>query len=422
MAAKDTLTTQSNEPKKSYKDILDNTFKSQLFQVRTDFNRWVNAINRAESILAPDRTELMQIYKDITIDAHISGIVEAIKNSVLSNEFVILNSKGEPDNDIKSAIFEQEWFFKLLGYIVDSQLYGYSLVQICGVKDNSILDVELVPREYVVPELNLVKTSLWSGDLNTGNKYIGTDFEKWTIIIDTQTLGLLNKVAPLAIGKKNVLLNWLEFAELFAMPLRIAKTDIDDPLRRQNAEKMLRGMGSAAWAVMHTDDQIEFPQSARTDAFGVYKEAIDLQNNEISKALAGQTGMFDAKSYTGAAKTHEELFAKFIGAYLRLCKFVINGKLIPKMQALGIKGIDGIRFKWQFEENLGMLDKTKIIESLNKSYNVNPEFANEYLDLDAEGMITEKTDPTKKQGISSQEDFKNYQNKIKQLYENGENA
>jgi len=143
-------------------------------------------------------------------------------------------------------------------------------------------------------------------------------------------------VAPLVIYKRFVMASWSEFAEIFGIPFRYGKTSILDPARKTNMIEMLADMGSAAYAVLDTADEVEFLQTNRPDAFKVFDEYIDRLNGEMSKAILGQTGTTDEKSFTGAANVHKSILDSILAAEITDCQDWVNEQVIPKLIRIGV--------------------------------------------------------------------------------------
>ena len=135
----------------------------QQVRRREDIGDWRRALLTAESVINPDRTDLIRIYKDVDLDGHITGIIGSIKNKIKAKPFMIVDSNGEVDED-KTALFEKEWYFKFIDFIVEAPFWGFSLVQLGNIKDDGFPDIQLIPRESVVTTLELVKKDLfiWS--------------------------------------------------------------------------------------------------------------------------------------------------------------------------------------------------------------------------------------------------------------------
>lgn len=360
--------------------VLEKIIQIQKTRTRRDIEDWKGAINSAQSILRPNRKQLMDVYEDIGRDGHITGIVGAIKNKIKAKKFQV----GEDDK--QTEIFQKKWFFELLDLFVESYFYGYSLLQFKGIKDNSFTGIEEIPRCNVVPEWEVVLKNALQSTKKDSIPYNLPPYDKWTLFIGSKKLGLFDVAAPHALGKKNLLISCWQNAELFGMPFRKGHTDLTDEERRKNMEKMLANIGTAGWGLFDTDDKIDYLEASKTDAFKVYIEPMKFSNQEISKAFAGQTGVFEENTYVGSSEVHERLFEEFIKAFLRDSNFLINNELIPKMQRLGISIRDP--FSWVDEEYMTKTEKVNQVANLSKTFEIDPEFAEEYTGIKILGQKT----------------------------------
>ena len=388
--------------------------KRQQIRQREDIGNWRNELNVAESVTNPDRTGLIRVFKDVDLDGHITGIVSSIKNKIKSKPFIIVDSSGDPDED-RTALFEKEWFFKFIDFIVEAPFWGYSLVQLGNIKDDGFPEIELIPREYVIPELEIVKKDLFvgQGGTNIQNAFLYNEppLKDWFIFIgDKKDMGLFNKATPHALSKKNLFAEMWEYAELFGMPIRKGHTDIRDPEKRKQMELMIENMGSAAWGVFDTDDKIDFIETKGGDATKTFIEPIKLSNEEISKGFAGQVATFDEKSFVGSAQVQERMFNEFIISFMRNTRFIINNQLIPRMVRHRMVPF-GFSFKWKAEEILSIIDKAKIITDLTRvGYGFTAETVTEETGLKVEDFA-KPAEPGSPQAMST------VMNDVKKLYE-----
>jgi len=366
----------------------------QQFREREDVGNWRDALSLAESVDHPDRTRLIKIYKDIDLDGHISGIISSIKNKIKSKPFIIVNSNGDTDDE-KTEQFEKEWFFKFIDFIIEAPFWGYSLVQLGSIVDDGFPNIEIIPREYVVPERSLVKKDLHEGRNRNGENaffYKEDPLKDWFIFIgENNDMGLFNKAAPHALSKKNLFAEMWEYGELFGMPIRLGKTDINDTQRRQQMERMFTHQGSAEWLVVDKDDDVTFvDRGTIADAVDVFIEPIKLSNEEISKAFAGQVATFDEKSFVGSAEVQERIFNDWIITKMRNARFVINNQLIPRMVFHRMLPT-GFSFKWKAEETLSVIDRTKQIKDLtNAGYTFTADTVSEEVGIEVEGVKVEE--------------------------------
>lgn len=368
--------------------IAERIILRQQIREREDVGKWRSALQTAESADHPDRTGLIRIYKDVDLDGHITGIIGAIKNKIKAKPFMIIDSQGEID-EVATELFEKEWFFKFIDFMIEAPFWGYSLVQLGNIKDDGFPEIELVPREYVVPELQIVKKDLFIGRTTSEatNVFHFNDplLKDWFIFIgEKKDMGLFNKATPHALSKKNLFTEMWEYGELFGMPIRKGHTDIKDPERRKNMEEMIRNMGSAAWGVFDKDDNIDFIEAGKGDATKVFIEPIKLSNEEISKCFTGQLAVFDEKSFVGSAEVHERIFNELIIAILRNAKFIVNNKLVPRMVRHRMLSF-GKSFRWKEEETISIIDRSKMITDLTKvGYKFKPETVTEKVGIEVE--------------------------------------
>lgn len=363
--------------------VVSQIVKREITRSNQNIKKWRTATIQAESIINPNRAELLTIYKDVVLDAHLTSLMNTIKLKIQSGECYICNPDGT-ENDELSDRFRDQWFRQYLGYFADAIFYGHSLIQLGGIQNDVFVDLELVPRENVVPELGIVKSESWAYATD-GTDFRAEPWSDWLIEIGQKNdLGLLHKATPLVLWKKGVLGAWSQYAELFGMPLRIGKTDILNPTNRANMEKMLENMGSASYGVFNSDDMIEFIEQTQSDAFNVYDKLIDRVNSELSKLILGQTGTTDEKSFTGSANVHAEILGDYISAIKQQITDHVHAVIIPKMKAFGMLPNTKIFFKWDNDEQISIDEHFNITKELLKYYNVSPEWIAETFNVPVE--------------------------------------
>jgi hypothetical protein len=371
--------------------IREKIYRTALMRSRAGVLQWQSATQQAESLVLPNNTELIRVYKSVEIDLHLFALMQTIRLKVVANNFYIYNADGEI-NEVATELFKKKWFRKTAKYIVDSEFYGFSLIQFLDIKDGIFSDAELVPREYVVQQRQGVKKSLAnSTDLVP---FDAPEFRNWVIPVgESDNLGLLHKATPLLIKKKEVISAWSESAEIFGMPLRVGRTNITDPVKRANMEDMLENIGSAGWAVIHEDDVVEFVETAKTDFFQIYKEFIQTVNSELSKGVLLQTGTTDEKAFSGSAGVHENLLKSLIEAYIVLVEETTNEAIIPACQRLNLIPA-GCYFQSDNEQKLSLEEMVKIVSELLKYKDVPNDFILETFGVPVEDkVIEEMADP-----------------------------
>lgn len=379
--------------------IISQIVRRELSRTQQTIAKWRSSTIQAESVINPQRVGLLEIYRDVVLDAHLSSLMNTIKLKIQAGEIYICNPDGT-ENDELSDRFRDQWFRKYLEYYADALFYGHSLIQLGGIKNDVFVDLELVPRENVCPETGIVKRESWSHSTD-GVDYRSEPWSDWLIEIgDPRDLGILHKATPLVLWKKGVFGAWSQYAELFGMPVRLGKTDILNPVNRANMEKMLANMGSASWGVFNIDDMIEFVEISQSDAFEVYDRLIDRVNSELSKLVLGQTGTTDEKSFTGSANVHADILADYISAIKQQIADHVHAVIIPKMKKFGMLPNANIYFKWENDEKIPLDKHFEITKELLNFYNISPEWIAETFNVPVEPKTPiETTDPNANESV-----------------------
>lgn len=346
-------------------NVLNKIVRTQLLRSRSEIKDWTAATTIAESLTFPNRAQLIKIYNDISIDSHLTSVMNTLKLKILSANWKVFS--GKDVDEVATERLNSQFFREILSAFVESEFYGFTLVQLNDVVDGKST-VELVPREYVIPERRIVKKSLTA--LNDVINIDEPPFDDWLILADSGNLGLLHKAAPLIIMKKNVVSAWSEYAEIFGLPIRIGRTDIRDPRKYKNMDDMLSKMGSASYGVFDPSDDIQFIETSKGDAFQVFAEFAKEIDQQISKLILGQTGTTDEKSFAGSANVHAGVLADIVESYVQKMTFFVNDVVFPKLKKHGIVkenhvfGIQGENAVSKTLSQLSPMVANKILDSM----------------------------------------------------------
>lgn len=342
-------------------------------RTKQDIKKWRDALQVAEQVENPDRSALYAIYTDILLDPHLVSIFHSRKQKTLSRAFKIVNDAGEEDLE-KTKILEAEWFHKFMNFSLDSRAWGYSLVQFGDIVMDRFSDLRLVPRQHVKPTMGLV---VKEPSDEKGINFLEPPMTDWLIGIGDQfDLGFLNSATPFVIWKRNAMGAWAEYQQIFGMPMRVGKTDIQDEKLRVNMENMMKGLGQKSWAVVGLEDTIEFVQSTGSIGNPVYENMAKFCDEQISKLVYGQTMTADNGSSRSQAEVHQEVANEYAASDMKFLQYVINDKLFPLLNIHGF-GFDGFQFKWDSTEKLSLKQQFEIDEKLMFHFDVDPAYITE---------------------------------------------
>ena len=371
---------------------------------RKDIGDWRNAWQLAINIDNPNRQRLYDIYRDVEIDLHLSGCIQQREGFVMARSFKLVNEHG--DEDIEAAkYFDNVWFKQLLKLALDANYWGHSLIELGNVigQEGAIAydGVRLIPRKHVIPEYHRVITDL-SQDWHTGIDYHETPFNDWLIEVgQPDSLGLYLKAATQTIPKKNALAFWDTFAEIFGMPMRIARTTTRDEKERRILEEMLEKSGTAGYMLADQGTDLEFVESSKGDAFNVYDRRIDRANSELSKLIIGQTMTIEDGSSLSQSETHLEVFQNLVEADCDNLRDIVNNQLLPRMIRHGFP-LKGIRFEWDYSVDYTPEQQAAYEQLVLDNYEVDPAYFQEKYNMPVgerrqQGLLGNPDSPTNHQ-------------------------
>ena len=336
---------------KSTATIIQKISVTQIKRSSQDIDNWRAAIQAAESGTMPRRTLLFDLYEEILLDGHLTAVVEKRKLSV-TNTPVVFMENGKVYDEI-TELTTTEDFINLLHYIMESKLWGHSLIELNF--DGMKLQPKLIPRKHVEPKKGIVLRNQFD---QTGFNYREAPYTNFCIEAgEENSLGLLMKAAQYVIYKRCGFGDWAQYAELFGMPFRIAKYDGHDEKTRTDLENTLKNAGSAAYVVIPKDTDFEFIQNNAQASNTLFESLINLCNKELSKLILGQTMTTEAGGALAQAKVHQETERDLLMADKLFVRNVLNDKLIPLLK---IHGYDVGKGKFFFNEQEHIDLKTRL--------------------------------------------------------------
>jgi len=147
--------------------------------------------------------------------------------------------------------------------------------------------------------------------------------------------GLARAVAWCWLFKNYSVKDWVAFAEVFGMPLRLGKHDVGET--EANIRKLAQAVsniGSDAAAVISKSMEIEFldGKAGSKDPGGLYKDLASYLDQQVSKVVLGQTATTDAIAGGHAVgKTHNEVRRDIMAADAIMLQGTLNRDLVRPM-------------------------------------------------------------------------------------------
>ncbi|MFH2011691.1 MAG: DUF935 domain-containing protein [Pseudomonadota bacterium] len=246
-------------------------------------------------------------------DTHLFSELQTRKNAVLGLDYDI-TAWSESAEDKKIRDFVSDCLFNVSSFedalldLLDSIGKGYSMLEIMWGIDRSsaiINDLQWIhAKKAVFYDLtgNIWKKSYEAPRIITETEPVnGEQMPPWKLVYhrykarsgyDTRA-GILRVCAWMYLFKNYDVKDWVAFAEVFGMPLRIGKYDAGASREDKDALfAAIRSLGSDAAGIISKNTEIEFVEAMKQSGGGsssIYETLADFCNKEISKAILGQT-------------------------------------------------------------------------------------------------------------------------------------
>jgi hypothetical protein len=261
-----------------------------------DIKKWRDYHQAAESVYYANRTYLYDMYDDIRLDGHLTGIIEKRIGTVLNRPLSFeVNGEvvEEMDELIKSIPFR-----KMMREIMETKFWGISGVEfIIGKK----FDFNCIPRKHIKPQYKVISYEQSSTE---GITY--EDLPMVWVMGEQYDLGLLLKCCPYVIYKRNNLADWAQYVEIFGMPVRVIKYDANDVKTKVELQQVLDDSGSALAIMIPKQAEFEMKDGKQSNGDGKLQQSFnDSLNAEVSVIVLGNTQTTRSSSGSGDAQTKE---------------------------------------------------------------------------------------------------------------------
>lgn len=271
---------------------------------------------------AGDVREQMELYEDMEEkDAHLFSQLQTRKLAVTGLDWEVQEfSDDEVDKQVAEFIRKQLDAFENLDEIfidmLDAIGKGISVMELAWGVDldgaNIIEDIEQVHSkklawDCITDEMKICTREFPSGVSLPENKFIVHRYKAKSGHMSRA--GILRVIAWMYLFKNYDIKDWVAFCEVFGMPLRIGKYSAaaseDDKKALMEA---IYSIGTDAAGMVPDSTIIEFIESQKTTSVEIYEKLARYCDEQISKAVLGQTLSADSGGGSYAqGKVHNEV-------------------------------------------------------------------------------------------------------------------
>ena len=249
-----------------------------------DIAKYMSSLSSATAIDMYNRARLYDMYQSAFLtDPHLIGIkrkrlVGACRTPI---EFVRNN---KPDEEI-NAVLKQSWFRRFRKDVVESELWGFSLLQFYRDSDGSI-NYDCIPRKHYDP----VKQVVLRFQSDVDGEPVDSFSNTLVVGGDPRGVGLMSAIMPYVLYKRGNMGDWAQFCQIFGMPIREYTYAAGDEEARKRLLQDARKQGANAVYIHPEGSSMTLHEAqGKSGTNDLYERFQANCNDEMSIAILGNT-------------------------------------------------------------------------------------------------------------------------------------
>lgn len=322
-----------------------------------------------------DRSRLIDLYEAcLQQDAHIRAVIETLESQILGDRYMLarVNEKGKYIKDVaETQKIQGSQFDKIIKGIVESKLYGYTLLEIMpdiDPKTGKIAEVNSIERRNVLADQRIVlkRQGIWEPHWDLRHAV----YERNYILVNSGDLGLFSATTPLILAKKFTVANYVNFSHTYGQPIIHGKTVSESNADRKRLANEIANAAQNKVVVTGIEDEVDIKTFTMSNSEKIYTGLIDFVNKEVSNLVLGSESMAGGmQSYVGSTKAHQDIFRDRIEVYRRYIENVMNEQVLPRLVAMGYVP-SGLEFRYSNRIEMSNEDRIKLYSLITDKYEV----------------------------------------------------
>ncbi|GAA6401117.1 hypothetical protein K020075H21_04560 [Bacteroides ovatus] len=322
-----------------------------------------------------DRARLIDLYEAcLQQDAHIRAVIETLESQILGDRYMLarMNEKGKYIKDVEQTQkIQGSQFDKIIKGIVESKLYGYTLLEIMpaiDAKTGKLAEVNSIERRNVLADQRIVlkRQGIWEPHWDLRH----ATYAKNYILVNSGDLGLFSATTPLILAKKFTVANYVNFSHTYGQPIIHGKTVSESNADRKRLAGEIANAAQNKVIVTGIEDEVDIKTFTMSNSEKIYTGLIEFVNKEVSNLVLGSESMAGGmQSYVGSTKAHQDIFRDRIEVYRRYIENVMNEEVVPRLVAMGYIHA-GLEFKYSNRIEMNNEDRIKLYQLITDKYEV----------------------------------------------------
>ena len=345
-----------------------------------DIGSYMNSLQSATAIDMYSRIRLYDMYSSsFMTDPHLIGIhrkrlVGACRTPI---EFI----RNEKADDQINELLKQPWFRKFRKEVVESEFWGFSLLQFYRDIDGNI-DFDSIPRKHYDPVQQIV--------LRYQSDTDGAPLEMFsnTLVIgnDPRGLGIMSAVMPYVLYKRGNIGDWAQFCQIFGMPIREYTYDAGDEEARRRLVEDARKQGANAVYIHPEGSTLTLHESGnKSGSSDLYINFSDKCDSQMSIAILGNTLTTDAKA-TGTqalGTVHKEEEDEIKDEDQALILSVLNSAHMRKILASLGYNVEGGEFRFIEVKDIDKTVQLQVVtQMMDRGLPIDDDYLYDTFDID----------------------------------------
>ena len=362
--------------------MLESIFRTSKKTIQ-EYVREIERDNRYRSLrrdvtlgcILDDRARLIDLYDAcLQQDAHIRAVIETLESQILGDRYMLarMNGKGKYVKDVEQTRkIQGTQFDKIIKGIVESKLYGYTLLEVMpglDPKTGKLAEVNSIERRNVLADQRIVlrRQGIWEPHWDLRH----AAYARHYILINSGDLGLFSATTPLILAKKFTVANYVNFSHTYGQPIIHGKTVSESNTDRKRLANEIANAAQNKVVVTGIEDEVDIKTFTMSNSEKIYTGLIDFVNREVSNLVLGSESMAGGmQSYVGSTKAHQDIFRDRIEVYRRYIENIMNEEVVPRLVAMGYIP-DGLEFKYSNRIEMNNEDRIKLYQLITDKYEV----------------------------------------------------
>lgn len=321
-------------------------------RAQKDLQDFRAALQAAESVYCPNRTQLYDLYSAVVLDGHLCGIMNKRMEYVLNKKLYALDKNGKEAEAYFDLFGKNEWR-ELIKTLLEVRFWGLSGLEFIPGEE---LDFVPIPRKHIKLDKKRISKTQMLMDEESGIDY--ADLPNVWVLGKENDFGILLQCSPYALWKRGNLGDWAQFIEIFGQPQRVARYDGYDKQTKIELRKALEESGSSMAIMIPKQAELEIMDGKTSNANGELQDKFrQACNDEMSVIVLGNTETTTSSKSSGYAqsKTQSEEQDEINKSDLAFVASLLNSKRF--LQILKSYGYptDGVSFKFEDEKDIEYL-------------------------------------------------------------------